>query len=309
MTLTTLDHQNFLILNKTCLKEARVISLHAYLISLSQQIIFLTALKKRLNNDFYFLQLLLQELEQFDFFLRDNINFKDCLTSTVYNESKILLSNNVVDFSLHVERKIERPSSTETSIQNNIYLHEKIVEIMYSNYFTMKNIISDYQRYLNIDHFSLTVINMSNQIITFSTHPNIDFNLIHLKLWSFDKILSKKNTDNDIIYNWKNDNSYTKEHNKLKFIRLVNNNFCSGITLKRYIKGMQLSYGFASTCNRNLYNEYKKSPSSFINLGDNIYQRLQEKVVNYSLPNLLSNYHLYKTNNNSFLKLLVNHQT
>lgn len=204
-------------------------------------------------------------------------------------------------------------SSSLNKKDNTRYLHPSVIEILYGNYLLIKNIFNHVKQLLDIDYFGLTLISPTNELMTLSTHPNIEFNLIHSKLWVFDKTFSNENTTkNNNLFWWDDDLSYTNQQEKIKRIKLANNRFSLGLSLRYKINNYCLFYNFASLNEQsNLKSIYLTNSAKLTMIGNYMYHRLVETATDYEsdhaylLPNLgIAKPTIYKTKTNRLITLI-----
>lgn len=161
---------------------------------------------------------------------------------------------------------------------NNIKLHPEIIEILFENRRHIKNVFSSLKGWYGITHMGMACIDPFQELVAFSTTPNIECNLFHQNLWLEDRCFNPGIEDKNSLLWW----DYQNE--QIEKVKLKNNHFTMGMTIYRPIGNFGLMYSFATDEKaeglRQLYNDNR---SGLIDMGDYFYKSLRELYSDYSL--------------------------
>ena len=113
-------------------------------------------------------------------------------------------------------------------------LHPKILDILFEYRRDIKNIFLNINGHYDIAHIGITIIDPANEMIAFSSTPNIEYNLIHQHLWKRDHCFSPRPHHNNRISWWDTQIEEVDE------IKLKNNKFTVGMTITRQVNGFCL---------------------------------------------------------------------
>jgi hypothetical protein len=195
--------------------------------------------------------------------------------------------------------------------EKKLVLNKNIVNILFENKHSIKKIFNEIVGLYDIAHFAITIINDSNEIVSFSTKPDIEYNLINKNLWNDDCIFSSRINQVDSLLSW-DKNLYNETFDERKKIKLYNNKFTYGMTIKRAIDDFCFLYSFATKNKRpDMSDYYLFHTSGLIDIGDFFYRSVRDIYKQYcedyeppKIGNLISK--LSNNNKKSYLKLLVN---
>lgn len=163
----------------------------------------------------------------------------------------------------------------------NIRLHSEIVKILFENKRFIKNIFSNLKGLYGITHLGMVCIDPSQELVAFSTTPNIEYNLFNQKLWLEDHCFNL-----DCFY--KNSSLWWDYQNeKIEKIKLKNNGLTIGMAIYRPINNFDFIYSFATNEKiEGLHQFYSDNLLNLIDVGDYFYKSLRELYSNYSLKHL-----------------------
>lgn len=127
----------------------------------------------------------------------------------------------------------------------------------------------------NIDYFSTDIINKKNNVMSFSTNPSINHNLLTFGLWQFDGTLSPDFYENQAFYLWRNTYIYGMKNALLK-TKEFDNDFQYAFSLPRKLEDYRLIYSFAT---KEQYidhkNYYEKYYSELLSIGDFCFKKIR----------------------------------
>ena len=202
--------------------------------------------------------------------------------------------------------------SSKQKKECSVTLHPDIVTILFEHRRFVKNIFLQIKGHHEIAYFGVNILNPENELISFSSMPHIEYNLIQQKLWKYDRCFSSRSLDKNTLYWWDPINAEALLADQIKEVKLTSNNFNAGVTLCRDIGGFRFLYSYATkTRQKDLQEYYTSQRVSLINIGDYFCKSLldiySEYCGNHTLPKL---HHLslkvpdHKVR--STLKLIVN---
>lgn len=155
-------------------------------------------------------------------------------------------------------------------------LHPEITNILFENHRFIKNVFNNINGLYELSYMGITFIDPSNQLITFSTTPSLEFNLINQNLWLNDPCFAPHHHKNTILW-WSCDNK------KIEKIKFLNNNFVIGFSISRVLEGFCLIYSFASRASDvNLKNYYQNHKYKIIDIGDYFYKSVKNIYAMYN---------------------------
>lgn len=70
--------------------------------------------------------------------------------------------------------------------QRDIVLHPELLNTLFAHKSKTRTVFSDVLGLHEINHIAITYINPSNELITLSSTPSLEFNLFNSQLWRFD---------------------------------------------------------------------------------------------------------------------------
>lgn len=197
-------------------------------------------------------------------------------------------------------------------IENSISLHPSIVDALFEHRRFVKNIFLHIKGHYEIAYFGINIINPSNEIVSFSSTPHIQYNLIRQGLWKHDPYFFSKTLNKNTLLWWDEVSTENPFSEQIKEIKLTSNHFKLGMTLSREINGFNFIYSYATCSNRkNLKEYYNAKIFGLIDIGDyfcnailNVYS---EYCGNYAFPRLNQlNSKASDSISRSMLKLVVN---
>ncbi len=151
----------------------------------------------------------------------------------------------------------------------HISLHPQAVDILFEHRRYIKNVFLQIKGHYEIAYFSINIISPSNELISFSSMPHIEYNLIQKGLWKYDVSFSLKQTGKNILYFWEDIDTDNPFFEQIKDIRLTSNHFTCGMTLLREISGYKFLYSYAINSNKkNLKEYYNANILNLIDIGD-----------------------------------------
>ncbi|HAT9646333.1 TPA: hypothetical protein JBD48_01135 [Legionella pneumophila subsp. pneumophila] len=159
-----------------------------------------------------------------------------------------------------------------------VKLHPEVIEILFENRRYVKNAFSNLKGLYGISHMAMTCIDPSQELIAFSTTPNIECNLIHQDLWGNDHCFIPEPEQKNRLIWW----DYSCE--KIEKIKLKNNQFSFGMTICRPVSNFFLMYSFATQEKGNdLRQCYNENLFGLIDMGDYFYRSLRDLYSSYAL--------------------------
>ena len=189
------------------------------------------------------------------------------------------------------------------------HLHPNILDILFENRNFVRNVYKKINGLYEIHHYGLTVIDPSHKIVSFSTTPNIEYNLINKNLWNFDPIFSCERSMSRMLIWWDEVNSIKFE--EIKEIKLTKNGYSLGFTVNQHNNDFILLYSFATKCTDcNLREFYLANKDSLIDLGDYCYKLMRDIYLQYCdiyVPPKISSFisNLNQKKSKDYLKLIM----
>lgn len=175
--------------------------------------------------------------------------------------------------------------------ENSVVLHPGLGDILFEHRRYVKNTFLQIKGHYEITYFGLNIISPSNELVSFSSMPHIEYNLIQQGLWKYDPCFSSKDLRKNTLVWWDDINIEKDFLETIKEIRLTNNRFTCGMTLSREANGFNFLYSYATNSNKkNLKEYYRTKIFGLIDIGDyfcdSILNLYSEYCVNHSLPRL-----------------------
>lgn len=172
--------------------------------------------------------------------------------------------------------------------KHKVKLHPKVIEILFENRRYIKKIFSNLRGLYGITHMGMSCIDPSLELITFSTTPNIECNLIHQNLWSEDSCFTPDVTHKNSLLWWECQSA------TIETIKLKDNHFTLGMTICRPISNFIFLYSFATEerC-EGLRTYYNENLHNLIDMGDYFYKSLRAVYNSYDpsdTPPMLSEF-------------------
>ena len=165
--------------------------------------------------------------------------------------------------------------------KHNIKLHPEVIEILFENRRYIKNVFSNLKGLHGITHMGMACIDPLQELIAFSTTPNIEYNLFHQNLWLEDHCFNSGIEDKNSLLWW----DYQNE--QIEKVKLKNNYFTMGMTIYRPIGNFGLMYSFATDEKmERLRQFYSDNLFDLIDMGDYFYKSLRELYSSYSLKHV-----------------------
>lgn len=165
--------------------------------------------------------------------------------------------------------------------ENQIKLHPEVIEILFENRRLINNVFSNLKGLHGITHMGMACIDPSNELIAFSTTPNIEHNLFNQHLWLEDHCFNLDIENKNSLAWW----DYQNE--KIEKYKLLNNRFTMGMTIYRPIGDFSFMYSFATNeCAKGLHQYYIDNLFGLIDMGDYFYKSLRELYSRYSLKHV-----------------------
>ncbi|MGC1181741.1 hypothetical protein [Legionella sp.] len=172
-----------------------------------------------------------------------------------------------------------------------VSLHSSVVDILFEHRRYVKNIFLQIKGHYEVAYFGLSIISPSNELVSFSSMPHVEYNLIQQGLWKYDTCFSSKKLSKNTLLWWDDINADNLFVEQIKEIKLTSNHFKSGMTLSREINGFNFLYSYATSSNKkNLKEYYSAQIFGLIDIGDyfcnSVLNLYSEYCGNYSLPQL-----------------------
>ena len=167
--------------------------------------------------------------------------------------------------------------------EKNTKLHPEILTILFENRRYIKNIFLDIHGLYEISHIGMTIITPFYEMVSFSSSPNIEYNLIQQNLWKDDSCFSPwmPNKDN---FSWWDDHKITGDFEKVEKIKLKNNMFSFGMTICKQVNDFSLLYSYATRATRDDLREYYASHLlGLVDIGDYFYKSLRDIYASYDI--------------------------
>ncbi|MFC3909314.1 hypothetical protein ACFORL_09550 [Legionella dresdenensis] len=193
-----------------------------------------------------------------------------------------------------------------------VSLHPHITDILFEHRRYVKNVFLQIKGHYDIAYFSINIINPSNELVSFSSMPHIEYNLIQQGLWKHDRCFSRKGLSKNTLLCWDNINADNLFVDQIKEIKLTANHFSFGMSLLREIDGFSFLYSFATESNKtDLKKHYDAQIYNLIDIGDyfctSVLNLYAEYCNGHSLPQLNKfNSKASDPDIRSVLKLVVN---
>lgn len=194
----------------------------------------------------------------------------------------------------------------------SITLHPEVTDLLFKHRRHVKNTFLQIKGHYEIAYFGINIINPSNELVSFSSMPHIEYNLIKERLWKYDPWFFSKTLHKNTLFWWDNispDNLFVEQ---IKQIKLTSNHFNAGMTLCREINGFCFLYSYAtSSTKKDLQEYYASQIFRLIDIGDyfcnSVLDIYSEYCGNHSLPKLNQlNSKATELSTGSILKLIVN---
>lgn len=129
--------------------------------------------------------------------------------------------------------------------RNDLAPHPQFLEVLFAFKNKVSNVFRDVLGIHEINHIALTRINSTNQILTFSSTPAMEFNLFNSPLWRYDQ------SYNPLWFNlcsqayWQT--LYNQErYDELYYIKQIKHAFPIGLSLAAKIDEHYVIYSLAS---------------------------------------------------------------
>lgn len=162
-------------------------------------------------------------------------------------------------------------------------LHPEILNILLENRRYVKSVFLEINGLYDIAHFGLTIVDPSNEMVVFSSTPNIEYNLIHQNLWKHDPCFSSLMQDDNGL-SWWNTDQLVDNGDEIERIKLQNNKFSFGVTISRPVNNFCFLYSFATRSKRDDLSEYYTSNiGELIDIGDYFYKSIMDIYSSYSI--------------------------
>lgn len=159
-----------------------------------------------------------------------------------------------------------------------VTLHPEAIEILFENRRLIKNIFSNLRGLYGITHMGMSCIDPSQELVAFSTTPNIEYNLIHQNLWAKDHCFIPDLSHKNSLLWW----DYQNE--QIEKIKLKNNRFTLGMTIFRPVNDFIFIYSFATDeRGEDLHQFYNDNVFALIDMGDYFYKSLRGLYSSYAL--------------------------
>jgi hypothetical protein len=172
-----------------------------------------------------------------------------------------------------------------------VSLYPSITDVLFEHRRYIKNVFLQIKGHYEVAYFGINIINPSNELVTFSSMPHIEYNLIQQGLWKYDPCFSSREFSKNALHWWDEINAGNVFSEQINEIKLTSNHFTLGMTLPREINGFHFLYSYATSSNRqDLKAYYNQQIFGLIDLGDyfcnaalDIYSKYCDK---YALPQL-----------------------
>lgn len=140
--------------------------------------------------------------------------------------------------------------------EDAVSLHPTITDTLYEHRRYVKNVFLQIKGHYEIAYFGINIISPANELISFSSMPHIEYNLIREGLWKYDPCFCSKKMSKNTLMWWdkiSQDNLFLEQ---IKEIKLTSNHFKLGMTLSREINGFNILYSYATNSNKKNLKEY-----------------------------------------------------
>lgn len=197
--------------------------------------------------------------------------------------------------------------------KNPVSLHPYIINILFEHRRHIKNIFLQIKGHYEIAYFGINMINAANELVTFSSLPHMEYNLIQQGLWHADPCFTAKDLSKNILYWWDEVNADPLFSEPIQWIRLKSNHFNLGMTVLREIKGFHFLYSYATYAKRqDLKQYYNEQIYNLLDIGDyfcnaalNLYVDYKEQAHSPQLHH--NNTKAAEQDIRSTFKVIVNH--
>ncbi|STX50140.1 putative FlgJ-like protein [Legionella busanensis] len=208
-----------------------------------------------------------------------------------------------------MREKLKLVNAVDTN-ETEVMLHPDILNILFEHRRQIRNVFLQINGFYDISHFSLSIVDPSNEMIILSATPNIEYNLIQQDLWKFDSCFSPLQLNNNQLFWWNEISQDDSIKSKIEKIKLQNNHFNLGMTLCRQVGDFYFLYSYATkSLEKDLHNYYSANIFNLINIGDYFYNSISFIYTGYNKTHKLPE--LGALNNKAIsrqklLKLVIN---
>src|SRR5580692_6569691 len=86
--------------------------------------------------------------------------------------------------------------------ESSITLHSEVTDILFKHRRHVKNIFLQIKGHYEIAYCGINIINPSNELVSFSSMPHIEYNLIKERLWKYDPWFFSKTLHKNTLFWW-----------------------------------------------------------------------------------------------------------
>lgn len=213
---------------------------------------------------------------------------------------------------MEISKTIKLESDTYISRNDNIILHDDILDILFKHKEEIHRKLSDLQGTLLIDHIAIKIIDPNKKLLIFSITPSVEYNILVQGLWKHDKSFSTYFHNTNKFYSW--EEAYSKLYfHKIKQIKETKHGFTFGFNISKKIDEFNLIYSFATRSqNKNLHDYYYNHLNKLYSLGDYSYRLIHNIYAKYCdpiwiLPSMNS-VQSHPISSKPLLKLIINNK-
>ncbi|CAM4418299.1 MAG: hypothetical protein LEGION0403_FIIPPAGN_02128 [Legionella sp.] len=157
--------------------------------------------------------------------------------------------------------------------ETSVFLHSDIGDILFEYRRYIKNVFLQIKGHYEIAYFGINIISPSNELVSFSSMPHIEYNLIQQGFWKYDPHFSSRFLNKNTLFWW--DDIKTPFAEDIRQIKLINNHFSAGMTLSREINQFNLLYSYATNSKKkNLKEYYDSQIFGLIDIGDYFFKAI-----------------------------------
>lgn len=162
-----------------------------------------------------------------------------------------------------------------------VNLHPQAKELLFEHYRTILRIFREVLGHLEIDYIAIALLSRHNEILFFSSHPSIEYNLIEQNIWQLDASFHPDFFIAGKAQLW--EELYHKNSQRsLYHFKQEAPKFPLGIAVPSHFEAYQVIYSFASKSNSEIVkNNFVNKIDTLCNLGKFCLQKIIQTI---SLP-------------------------
>lgn len=107
--------------------------------------------------------------------------------------------------------------------ESAVSLYPSVIDALFEHRRYVKNIFLQIKGHYEVAYFGINIINPSNELVSFSSMPHIEYNLIQQGLWKYDPCFSSKKLSKNTLIFWDDiseDNLFLEQIKEIKRVML-----------------------------------------------------------------------------------------